>query len=77
MGVAIHPDDLSPDIKKCQESIDTSYTSDEMGSIASNTSSFYNSTNTRLNLSINDIIILHVRNIFPQNSRDDFKGYRH
>jgi hypothetical protein len=76
-GEDIHPDNLSPDIKTCQESITTASTSDETDSITSDPSYSNNSTNTRSILSINDLRILHANNIFPQNSKNDFKAYTH
>jgi hypothetical protein len=76
-GVDIHQDNLSPDIKTCQESITTAPTSDETDSTTSDTSSDENSNNNRSILSMNDLTILHANNIFPQNSKYDFKAYTH
>jgi hypothetical protein len=74
-GVDIHPDSLNPDIKSCQESINTPSTA-EKSSITSETTSI-DSNGTRSILSIKDIQILHCRNIFPQNRKDDLKAYKH
>jgi hypothetical protein len=74
-GVDIHPDNPSPDVKTCQELITTESTSDETVSFTSDTSSSDNSTKTRSILTINDLRILHANNIFPQNSKYDFKAY--
>jgi hypothetical protein len=68
-GVEIHPDSLIPDIKKCQESINTASTADE-SSITSETTSI-DSSGTISILSIKYIHILHSINIFPQNRKDD------
>jgi hypothetical protein len=76
-GVDIHPDNLSPDIKKCQESITTASTRDETDSITSDTSSDENPTNNRSIIGMNDLIILHANKIFPQNSKEDFIAYTH
>jgi hypothetical protein len=72
-GVDIHPDNISPDIKTCQESITTASTSDETDSITSYTSSNENSTNNRYILSMNDLRILHDNNIFPKTANTTLK----
>jgi hypothetical protein len=73
-GADIHPDTLPPNIKTCQESITASPTGDETNSVASEKASDENTMNNRSILRINDLFILHANNVFPQNSKDDFKG---
>jgi hypothetical protein len=36
-----------------------------------------NTHNNKSILSMQDLVILHANNIFPQNSKDDFKAYKH
>jgi hypothetical protein len=55
----------------------TSSTGDATNSVASDTASDENTMNKRSILSINYLVILHANNIFPQNSKDDFKAYTH
>jgi hypothetical protein len=76
-GVDIHPENLSPNIKTCQASIMSLSASDETNSVASDTSSNENTMNNRSILRMNDLVILQANNIFPQNSKYDFKAYTH
>jgi hypothetical protein len=74
-GVDIHPDNLSPNIKTCQESITMIPTCDKNHSATSNKLSDENTNNNRSILSMHDLVILHTNIVFPQNSKDDFKAY--
>jgi hypothetical protein len=77
VGVDIHPDNLSPNIKTCQELIIMTSTCDEKHCVTSNTLSDENTNNNRSILSLHNLVILHANNIFPQNSKDNFKAYNH
>jgi hypothetical protein len=76
-GVDKHPYSVSPNIKTCQESITMTSTYNEKNSDTSVNSSNENTNNNKAILSMQDLLILHANNIFPQNSKDDFKEYTH
>jgi hypothetical protein len=76
-GVDIHPENLSPNIKTCKESITMASTYDEKNSETSNNSFNENTNNNKSILSMHDLVILHANNIFSQNRKDDFKSYKH
>jgi hypothetical protein len=76
-GVDIHPYNLTINIETCQESLAMTSTHDEHNSYTqSNTSTTITHQNKSI-LSLQDILILHANHIFPQNSKDDFKAYKH
>jgi hypothetical protein len=75
-GVDIHPYNLSPNIKTCQESITMTSTCDKKHCTTSNKSSDENTNNNRSIPSMHDPIIIHANSIFPQNSKDDFQAYK-
>jgi hypothetical protein len=52
-------------------------THDENHSKTPNKPSTENTHNNKSILSMQDLVILHANNIFPQNSKDDFKPYKH
>jgi hypothetical protein len=76
-GVDIHPDNLTPNIETCQESLTMTSTHDEHHSDTQNNTSTKNTHNNKFILSMQDLVILHANNIFPQSSKDDFKAYKH
>jgi hypothetical protein len=76
-GVDIHPDNLTPNIKTCQESLVMTPTHDYHHSATQTNASTENTHNNKSILSMQDLVILHVNNIFPQKSKDDFKPYTH
>jgi hypothetical protein len=63
--------------KTSQESITMTSTYDEKNSDTSENSSNENTNNNRSILSMQDLVILQANNIFPQNSKDHFKAYKH
>jgi hypothetical protein len=52
-------------------------THDENHSDTQNNISTENTYNHKYILSMQDLVILHAHNIFPQSSKDDFKAYKH
>jgi hypothetical protein len=76
-GVNIHPDNLTPNIETCQESSTMISTHEKHHSDKQNNTSTTNTHNNRYILSLQDLVILHANHIFPQNSKDDFKAYKH
>jgi hypothetical protein len=46
-------------------------------SATQNNISTENTHNNKSILSMQDLVILHANNIFPQNNKDDFKAYKH
>jgi hypothetical protein len=76
-GVDIHPDCLTPNIETCQESLTMTSTHDDHHSATQNNISTENNHSNKSILSMQDLLILHTNNIFPQNSKDDFKSYTH
>jgi hypothetical protein len=76
-GADIHPDNLTPTIETRQASFTMTPTHDERHSDAqNNTSTEKNLKNTSI-LSRQDLVILHMNNIYPQSSKYDFKAYKH
>jgi hypothetical protein len=76
-GVDIHPDNLTPTIEKCHASFTTTPTYNEHHSDTKNNNSTENTPKNTSILSMQDLVILHANNIFPQISKDDFKAYKH
>jgi hypothetical protein len=76
-GVDIHPDICSPNSVSCQESMTMTSTHDDKNSETTNRPSYENTHNNKSILSMQDLIIIHTNNIFQQNSKDDFKAYKH
>jgi hypothetical protein len=76
-GVNIHPYNLTPTIETCQSSFTMTSTHDEHHSDTQNNTSTKNTHNNTSILSMQDLVILHANNIFPQSSKDDFKAYKH
>jgi hypothetical protein len=62
-GVDIHPDIFSPNLETCQESMTITFTYDDKDSKTPNNPSNENTQNNK--------------SIFPQNSKDYFKEYKH
>jgi hypothetical protein len=52
-------------------------THDDHHSATQNSISTENIHNNKSILSMQDLVILHSNSIFPQNSKDDFKAYKH
>jgi hypothetical protein len=52
-------------------------THDELHSDAQNNTSTENNPKNISILSMQDLVILHANNIYPQSSKDDFKAYKH
>jgi hypothetical protein len=69
-GADIHTDNLTPTIEKCQTSFTTTPESDDINSLEP-----VHTQNSILNMQ--DLLILHSNNIYPQNNKDDFKAYKH
>jgi hypothetical protein len=76
-GVDIHPGNLTPNIKTCQESLAMTSTHDDHNSTTQNKTSTESTHTNKSILSMQDLVILHANIIFPQNSKDDFKAYKH
>jgi hypothetical protein len=76
-GIDVHPENLTPDIETCQESLIMTATHDDHHSATQSNKSTQNTHNNTYNLSIQDLVILHANNIFPQNKKDDLKTYKH
>jgi hypothetical protein len=76
-GVDIHPYNLTPTIETYQASFTTTSTHDEHHSDTQKNTSTENTLKNTSILSMQDLVILHVNNIFPQSSKDDFKTYNH
>jgi hypothetical protein len=70
-GADIHPDNLIPTIETCQASFTMTPCSDTQ----QNNSTKINPNNKSI-LSMQDLMILHANNIYPQSNRDDFKAYK-
>jgi hypothetical protein len=75
-GVAIYPDNLTPNIETCQESLIMTSTHDEHHSGTQNNTSTKNTHNNKSILSMQELMILNTNNIFPQISKDGFKAYK-
>jgi hypothetical protein len=76
-GVYIHPDNLTPKIETCQASLTKTSTHDEHHSDTQNKTSTKTTHNNKYILSMQDLVILHAKNIFPQSSKYYFKAYKH
>jgi hypothetical protein len=76
-GVDIHPDNLSPTIETCEASFTMTPTHDEHHSDTQNNTFTKDTRNNKYILSMQDLVILHANNIFPQNSKDDFEACKH
>jgi hypothetical protein len=76
-GADIHPDNLTPTIETCQASFTMTPTHDEHHSDTQNNTSTENNPKNTSILSMQDLVILHANNIYPQSSKDDFKAYKH
>jgi hypothetical protein len=76
-GVDIHPYNLTPNIETCQESLTMTSTHDDHHSATQNNTSTENTHNNKSTLIMQDLVILHANNIFPQNNKDDVKAYKH
>jgi hypothetical protein len=71
-GSAIHPDNLTPTIETCQ----ASFTMTPYSETQRNNSTKNNPQNKYI-LSMQDLMILHAYNIYPQSNKYDFKAYKH
>jgi hypothetical protein len=72
-GVAdIHPYNLTPTIETCQASSTMTPCSETQQNISAK-----NNPQNKSILSMQDLVILHANNIYPQSNRDDFKAYKH
>jgi hypothetical protein len=71
-GADIHPDNLTPTIETCQASFTMTPCSDTQR----NNSAKNNPQNKPI-ISMQDLMILHANNIYPQSNKDDFKAYKH
>jgi hypothetical protein len=73
----IHPDKLSPNLETCQEWMAMATAHDDNNSATLNKTSTENNHNNKSILRMQYLVILHDNIIFPQNSKDDFKAYKH
>jgi hypothetical protein len=71
-GADIHPENLTATIETCQASFMMMPCSDTQR----NNSAKNNPQNISI-LSMQDLMILHANNIYPQSNKDDFKAYQH
>jgi hypothetical protein len=71
-GANIHPYNLTSTIETCQTSFTMMSCSEPQRNISAE-----NNTQYRSILSIQDLMILHANNIYPQSSKDNFKAYKH
>jgi hypothetical protein len=71
-GADIHPDNLTPTIETCQ----TSFTMTSCSKTQRNMSAENNTQNKSI-LSMQDLMILHANNIYPQSNKDYVKAYKH
>jgi hypothetical protein len=71
-GADIHPDNLTPTIETCQASFTMTPCSDTQQN-----NSTKNNPHNKPILSMQDLMILHAHNLYPQSNRDDFKAYTH
>jgi hypothetical protein len=71
-GADIHPENLTPTPETCQASFTMTPCSDTQQN-----NSTENKANTKSILRMQDLMILHANNIYPQSSRDCFKAYKH
>jgi hypothetical protein len=68
-GADIQPDNLTPTIETCQASFTMAPCSDTQRNISAK-----NNPQNKSILSMQDLIILHANNIYPQSNKDDFKA---
>jgi hypothetical protein len=71
-GSDIHPDNLAPTIETCQTSFTMTSCSEAQRNISAE-----NNTRHKSILSMQDLMILHASNIYPQSNKYDFKAYKH
>jgi hypothetical protein len=71
-GADIHPNNLTPTI----ETLKASFTMTPCSDTQRNNSAKNNPQNKSI-LSMQDLMILHANNIYPQSNKDDFKAYKH
>jgi hypothetical protein len=76
-GADIHPENLTPTIETFQASFTMTPTHDEHHSDTQNKTSTENTPKNTSILIMQDLVILHTNNIYPQSSKDDFKAYTH
>jgi hypothetical protein len=76
-GMDIHPENLTPNIETCQELLTMISTHQEHHSDTQHNTYTKNTHNNTSILSLQDLVILHANHIFPQNSKYDFKAYKH
>jgi hypothetical protein len=75
-GVDVHPDNLTPNIKTCQESLVMISTYDDHHFTTQTKASTEKTHNNKSICSMKDLVILHANNIVPQNNKYDFKSYK-
>jgi hypothetical protein len=75
-GLDIHPDNLTPNTETCQESLTMTSTHDDHHSDTQNSTSTKNTYSNKYILSMQDLMILHANNIFPQSSKEDLKSHK-
>jgi hypothetical protein len=71
-GADIHPENLTPTIETCQASFTVTPCSDTQRNISAK-----NNPQNQSILNMQDLMILHANNIYPQTNKDDFKAYKH
>jgi hypothetical protein len=71
-GSDIHPDNLTPTIETCQASFTMAPCSDTQRN-----NSAKNKQQNKSILSMQDLMILHSNNIYPQSNKEYFKAYKH
>jgi hypothetical protein len=71
-GADIHPDNLTPTIETCQASFTMTPCSDTQRKISAK-----NNPHNKSILSMQDLMILHANNIYPQSNKDYCKAYKH
>jgi hypothetical protein len=67
-----HPENLTPTIETCQASFTMTPCSDTQRNISAK-----NKPQKKYILSMQDLMILHANNIYPQSNKYDFKAYTH
>jgi hypothetical protein len=71
-GADIHPDNLTPTIETCQLSFTMTSSSETQRNISAE-----NNTQNKSILSMQDLMILHTNNIYPQIPKYDVKAYKY
>jgi hypothetical protein len=71
-GADIHPDHLIPTVETCQASFTMTPCSDTQRN-----NSAKNNPQKKFILSMQDLMILHANNVYPQSNKDGFKAYKH